>query len=315
LSGDRPTIFIGSSKEGLSIAEAVADQLKGSLQVTPWSSGVFGLGTYTLEALLARAHEFDFAALVFSPDDQTVSRGADSPSPRDNVVFEAGLFMGRLGRERTFVIYDSTSSVRVPSDLAGITVATFCGARDDDNLLAAVDDACRTIKRHARKLGRLPGRGSRAADEQPASTGLRSLLPYDFMISNKATDAWLDAWRDNDGRWHIHGVREYHGGANQRWRIHQMTNDDAIIILAEGELALDGYEDNGWNVHVWPYHGEANQRWRLDRRSDHTYRIARADNSNLCLGTERDGDAIRITLEEWDSSDSQRWWINPVPHG
>ncbi len=220
--------------------------------------------------------------------------------------------MGRLGRWRTFVIYDSTSPVRVPTDLAGITVATFCGVRDDDDLLAAVDDACRTIKRHARKLGRLRDK-AKPAEEQPPATSLCALPPYDFMISNKATDGLLDAWSDSEGGWHVHGTRKFHGGANQRWRIHQTANGDAIIILAEGELALDGYDENGWNVHVWSYHGEANQRWILNRRSDHTYRIARANGSNLCLGAEHDGNAIRITLKEWDGSDSQRWWINPVP--
>jgi predicted nucleotide-binding protein len=48
--------------------------------------------------------ETDFAAFVVTADDVTASRGRRKASPRDNVVFEIGLFMGAIGRERTFVV-------------------------------------------------------------------------------------------------------------------------------------------------------------------------------------------------------------------
>ena len=60
------------------------------------------LSTETLENLVAVLPKFDFAVLVLTGDDLTTSRHIKTASPRDNVVFETGLFMGRIGRERTF---------------------------------------------------------------------------------------------------------------------------------------------------------------------------------------------------------------------
>jgi predicted nucleotide-binding protein len=62
----------------------------------------------------------DFAALVLTADDMTVSRGKAKPSPRDNVIFELGLFMGALGRERVFILKPKGIDVRIPSDLLGV---------------------------------------------------------------------------------------------------------------------------------------------------------------------------------------------------
>src|SRR5260370_6782552 len=97
----RPAVFIGSSSEGLPIAEAIQVNLDRACEVVIWSQGVFGLSGGTLETLVDKADEFDFAALVVTPDDMTHSRGKDQPSPRDNVLLELGLFMGKIGRMRT----------------------------------------------------------------------------------------------------------------------------------------------------------------------------------------------------------------------
>ena len=40
---------------------------------------------------------FDFAILVLTADDLVASRDVLSTAPRDNVLFELGLFMGGLG--------------------------------------------------------------------------------------------------------------------------------------------------------------------------------------------------------------------------
>ena len=93
----RPSVFIGSSAEGLAVAEAIQVNLDRACEVVPWSQGLFGLSGGTLETLVDRAQEFDFAALVLTPDDMVHSRGNDQQSPRDNVVLELGLFIGGAG--------------------------------------------------------------------------------------------------------------------------------------------------------------------------------------------------------------------------
>ena len=93
-----PSIFIGSSVEGLDVAREVELQLQFDAITTIWKDGVFGLGTGTLEALMNALDQFDFAVMILSPDDMTESRDQSYAFPRDNVLFELGLFMGRLGR-------------------------------------------------------------------------------------------------------------------------------------------------------------------------------------------------------------------------
>src|SRR5262249_46203633 len=54
-------------------------------------------------------------------DDFTKSRGVETKSPRDNLIFELGLFMGALGRRRAFPIVapGKNTAVKLPSDLLG----------------------------------------------------------------------------------------------------------------------------------------------------------------------------------------------------
>jgi Predicted nucleotide-binding protein containing TIR-like domain len=157
---DKPVIsvFIGSSTEGLKIARAVEYQLQHDAEVTVWNEGYFGLSHTTLETLVNSLERFDFAILILTPDDFVVSRDIPMTSPRDNVMFELGLFMGHLGRSRTFIAYDIESKLKIPSDLAGVTAAVFRGSRIDENIIAAVSPACTIIRETIKKLGVFEGR-------------------------------------------------------------------------------------------------------------------------------------------------------------
>ena len=117
-----------------------------------WSQGVFGLSEGTLESLVDKATGFDFAVLVLTPEDMVLSREEVRPSPRDNVLLELGLFIGALGRKRTFVVYDRNSAIKLPSDLAGVTPASY-QAHASGNLKASLGAPCTLIKDAIRKLG------------------------------------------------------------------------------------------------------------------------------------------------------------------
>ncbi len=101
---DRPSVFIGSSTEGLKIAKTIQLLLERVCEVTIWSQGIFGLSRGYLEELVSSIEKFDFAILVLTPDDMTTSRETEAESPRDNVIFELGLFVGGIGRNRKKVI-------------------------------------------------------------------------------------------------------------------------------------------------------------------------------------------------------------------
>jgi hypothetical protein len=147
----RPRLFIGSSSEGLQIAKALQVGLDQAAEVTLWSQGVFGLSQGTLDELVRASREFEFAVLVLTPDDLIERRGTATNSPRDNVIFEVGLFIGALGRERTFIVYCQDTPPAIPSDLAGVTAATF-RQRADGNLRAAVGSPCTLIEDSIHKV-------------------------------------------------------------------------------------------------------------------------------------------------------------------
>src|SRR5207248_9098371 len=117
---DKPRIFLGSSGKQRKLFQALTRGLEDVAHVEPWTTS-FNPGTTTLERLLELTREVDFAAFVFAHDDWTTSPPSPSPvdsgqaSPRDNVVFEAGLFGGVLGMRRTFILH--ANGTKLPSDL------------------------------------------------------------------------------------------------------------------------------------------------------------------------------------------------------
>jgi hypothetical protein len=142
----KPRVFIGSSKANVKVADAIAAGLEDCATVTVWDEDVFRLNDEFLQRLLAVASHYDFAVMVWAPDDITDSQGLSQASPRDNVVFECGLFMGVLGLRHVFIVQDSAVSTKIPSDFAGITVAGYDGARIADEPAAAVRHACNQIE-------------------------------------------------------------------------------------------------------------------------------------------------------------------------
>ena len=102
----KPSIFIGSSSEGLEIVEIVKEYFEKEAEVTIWNQDVFKLNQSGLESLLRAINVHDFAILILTPDDVITSRGISSSAPRDNVIFEYGLFLGRLGPNRAFIIFE-----------------------------------------------------------------------------------------------------------------------------------------------------------------------------------------------------------------
>jgi len=125
---EKPRIFLGSSGQQEKLLQALTRGLEDVARVDPWTTS-FNPGTTTLERLLELTRQVDFAAFVFARDDWTsVSAAAPSPgasqaSPRDNVVFEAGLFGGVLGMRRTFILH--ANGAKLPTDLLGLTAIRY----------------------------------------------------------------------------------------------------------------------------------------------------------------------------------------------
>jgi hypothetical protein len=145
------SVFIGSSSEGREVARAIGEGLECCADTIMWDEDVFEFGRGYLEELMAELEKHDFAVLVLTPDDVIESRGDTQKSPRDNVLFECGLFMGRLGRERTFIVCDRSTQMKLPSDLAGVSLISYDGKRMADAPSTAVRGACMKINRVLKK--------------------------------------------------------------------------------------------------------------------------------------------------------------------
>ena len=146
-----PILFLGCSVEGLAIAKAIQLGLKhAKFEVRIWTNGVFSASGITANDLLKQAEEVDFGLFVFGPDDKIASRTKEYEVPRDNVIFEIGVFMGRLGRERTYMVMQHGADLNIPSDLLGITPMTFMPHAD---LTMQMSTTCTEIENIVRKLG------------------------------------------------------------------------------------------------------------------------------------------------------------------
>lgn len=128
-------LFIGSSREGLKYAQKLKELLDIKLQAygiecVLWNDpSVFAVGVTTIESLCKKANTLKkhggYAVMIMTPDDEVHVRNEIRYIPRDNVVFELGLFLGYLGRERTYCVAPSNVNIKMMSDWLGVTNATY----------------------------------------------------------------------------------------------------------------------------------------------------------------------------------------------
>ncbi|HSC49880.1 MAG TPA: nucleotide-binding protein [Gaiellaceae bacterium] len=147
----KPRVFLGSSGQQEKLLQALTRGLQDVAEVEPWTTA-FTPGVSTLERLVELTREVDFAAFVFAPDDWTGASpdpASGQASPRDNVVFEAGLFGGALGIRRTFILH--ASGTKLPTDLLGLTSIRY----DPDTTPAIVRQINRKLRTAIGAEGRL----------------------------------------------------------------------------------------------------------------------------------------------------------------
>jgi Predicted nucleotide-binding protein containing TIR-like domain len=190
---EKPRIFLGSSGQQRKLLDALTRGLEEVAQVEPWTTS-FNPGTSTLERLLELTREVDFAAFVFARDDWTAAAAADphaagQASPRDNVVFEAGLFGGVLGMRRTFILH--ANGAKLPSDLLGLTCVRYGDAASAAEVRAMNQKLRHAIETEGR-LARIEG-----CWWQLSQTERTALEP--------AAVSLLRIWRDRDGALELSG--------------------------------------------------------------------------------------------------------------
>jgi hypothetical protein len=124
----KPRVFIGSSSEGFKVAEKIAELLSDIAECRIWKD-IFELNKSNYENLSNQIALYDYAVLIATADDVTISRKKKASSARDNVLFEFGLFAGGLGRSRVLYVVEKDS--KIPSDLSGISLPEILKPSDE----------------------------------------------------------------------------------------------------------------------------------------------------------------------------------------
>jgi predicted nucleotide-binding protein len=150
---DQIRVFIICSVEALPIARIISNAFEyDPFAVEIWNEGCFKVANYTIQDLEAAVDNSDFAIAIAHADDVNSSRNGEWPAPRDNVIFELGLFMGRLGRSRAVLMEPRDKDVKLPSDLAGVTTIAYRFHRGGENA-RLMGPACNRLRDHILELG------------------------------------------------------------------------------------------------------------------------------------------------------------------
>lgn len=148
VAGRKPRLFIGSSVERLEIAYCLQELLEYDSEPTVWTQGIFEPSSSALSDLVKATETQDFAAFVLAADDLLVIRRQEVRTPRDNVIFELGLFIGAVGVTNCFLITPrGQDPLHLPSDLIGLAPITYADDRSDGNFLAALGPASNQVRR------------------------------------------------------------------------------------------------------------------------------------------------------------------------
>lgn len=213
---NKPRLFIGSSVEGLSVAYAIQENLKFISETTVWDQGVFNLSESSLESLLTMLDTCDFGIFVFTPDDYVKIKGKSNLAIRDNVLFELGLFIGRLGRQRCFIIVPDNKEFHLPTDLIGLTPAKYETTRTDNNLQAGTGSASHKIKENILKLGSINNTNEEPETQSQIETTVKNennsedwfeklYILKDYDESIKILNKKIKSEKDNDAKVSLKG--------------------------------------------------------------------------------------------------------------
>jgi hypothetical protein len=302
----KPRIFLGSSGQQVKLLQALTRGLEDVADVEPWTT-VFNPGVSTLDRLVELTHDVDFAAFIFARDDWTghepaaAEAAAGQASPRDNVVYEAGLFGGALGLRRTFILH--ANGAKLPTDLLGLTCVRY-----DPELTAAemkaVNQKVRKAIEAEGRLARIEGlwwqysQTARTENEPSAISLLRILRDRSggLEVSGRS-------WQEDgtlSARYWSEASKERTGpaGVFYFWSGERPRHPDAPRLEGTGEIKLES-EDRASGY--WTTRSDRIP--ELNARTSGVY--LRADPADLAVldgsDAERRAELIAQRLREWTS--------------
>ncbi len=245
---EKPRIFLGSSGKQAKLLAALTRGLEDVAHVEPWMTS-FNPGTTTLERLLELTREVDFSALVFAQVFWTTKCPEYAPapapgqaSPRDNVVFEAGLFGGVLGMRRTFILH--ASGAKLPTDLLGLTCVRYDGSTAAAVMKVVCQKLCSAIENEGR-AARIEGTWwefalTARSEKEPSAVSLLKIS----RAKSGALELTGRAWQEDgtlSGRYWSEAVKERENGSGifWYWKGERPLHPDAPQLEGTGEIRLE----------------------------------------------------------------------------
>jgi hypothetical protein len=306
---DKPRIFLGSSGKQEKLLQALTRGLGDIASVEPWTTS-FNPGTSTLERLLELTQEVDFAAFVFAQDDWTAGSPSASSepapgqaSPRDNVVFEAGLFGGVLGMRRTFILH--AHGAKLPSDLLGLTCVRYAGALTPSEA-RAINEKIRSAIENEGRVTRVEGSWwhfslTERTAKMPDAVSLLKIS----RDQSGALELTGRAWREDgslSARYWSEAVRERErersSGVFFYWKGERPLDPNAPQLEGVGDIRLESPDRaNGY------FTTRADTDPNVNTRTAGVWRRADSDDINILDGRDDQKRAALIAerLTQWKS--------------
>ena len=300
---NKPRIFLGSSGKQAKLLQAITRGLKDIADVEPWTT-TFNPGRSTLDRLVELSQEVDFAAFVFAQDDWTSTDASQfgQASPRDNVVFEAGLFGGALGIRRTFLLHATGS--KLPTDLLGLTSVRYDPATTPSEIRAINQKLRNAIETEGRR-GPVEGLWWQLSltvrsEEEPSAVSLLRISrdrDGDLNVTGRS-------WQENgtlSARYWSEAAKERKdpAGVFYFWKGERPLDPNAPQLEGTGEIRLEATDRA---TGYWTTHSDHDT--GLNARTAGVYQRADpADLQVLDQGSEEErAELIAQRLRQWKSA-------------
>lgn len=243
----KPRIFLGSSGKQGKLLQALTRGLSDIADVDPWTAS-FSPGVSTLERLLELTREVDFAVFIFAQDDWTSvapalaeDSAAGQASPRDNVVFEAGLFGGVLGMRRTFILH--ANGAKLPTDLLGLTSVRYSGEASPAEV-RTINQKIRAAVEDQGRMARIEGHWwqfslTARTDKEPSALSLLKIARDRDGTLGIAGRSWKSDGHLTARYWSEAAKQKEDSGLFYYWKGERPLDVDVPQINGTGEIQLE----------------------------------------------------------------------------